>query len=138
MDGKLPELFVDKRRLTQVLANLLENSLRHTPKGGSVAVEAVTEGAGEDGSVRFVVRDSGEGIEPSEIKKIFESFYQPASPGSQRGRLGLGLSISQEIVESHGGRIWVESEGRGKGAAFFFTIPVRKPAAEKKPAPGRK
>jgi signal transduction histidine kinase len=138
VDGKLPELFVDKRRLTQVLANLLENSLRHTPKGGSVSVEAVTEGAGEDGSVRFVVRDSGEGIEPSEIKKIFESFYQPASPGSQRGRLGLGLSISQEIVESHGGRIWVESEGRGKGAAFFFTIPVRKPAAEQKSAPGRK
>ncbi|MBI3298741.1 MAG: hybrid sensor histidine kinase/response regulator [Elusimicrobia bacterium] len=118
----LPKILADKRRLTQILSNLLENALRHTAKGGSVKVSAEKDEAG----VRFAVRDTGEGIDPSEIQKIFESFYQPTGTHAARGRLGLGLSISKEIVHSHGGRIWVESEGKGKGAAFLFTIPSKK------------
>jgi len=129
----LPRLFADKRRLTQVLCNLLENALRHSAKGGKVTVSVGQDGgAGE--AVQFAVKDTGEGIEPSEIKKIFESFYQPASAGGARGRLGLGLSISQEIVQSHGGKIWVHSDGKGKGATFFFTVPV-KPAGSGAPPP---
>jgi signal transduction histidine kinase len=119
--GALPSIQADKRRLSQVLANLLENALRHTRKGGSVRVEAECA----SGEVRFAVRDTGEGIPPQDIRKIFESFYQSSSSG-QGGRLGLGLSISREIVQSHGGRIWVESEGLGKGSTFFFTIPATK------------
>ncbi|HVE13184.1 MAG TPA: hybrid sensor histidine kinase/response regulator [Elusimicrobiota bacterium] len=117
----LPMIHADKRRLTQVLGNLLENALRHTPKGGKVSVKAIRA----DKEVQFAVIDTGEGIKPEELQKIFESFYQPQTQGGQHGRLGLGLSISREIVQSHGGRIWVASEGLGKGATFFFTVPVK-------------
>lgn len=118
----LPRIQADRRRLTQVLGNLLENALRHTSKGGAVTVSAVKH----EGAVRIGVSDTGEGIDPSEIQKIFESFYQPQSSHAARGRLGLGLSISKEIVHSHGGKIWVESAGKGKGASFYFTIPADK------------
>ena len=116
----LPQIEADKRRLGQVLANLLENALRHTQKGGQVSVIVESR----EGNVEFAVQDTGEGIAPEEIGKIFESFYQ--SSGSNQGRLGLGLSISKEIVQGHGGRMWVESKGLGKGATFFFTVPAAK------------
>ena len=128
VEPDLPSINADKKRVSQVLNNLLENALRHTAKGGAVSVHVSRTPAGE---VRFAVKDTGEGIAPDEITKIFESFYQTAGDGGARGRLGLGLSIAREIVGIHGGRIWVESEGRGKGATFFFTVPVQKPA----PAP---
>ncbi len=115
----LPLVCADKRRLAQVLANLLENAIRHTSKGGHLSVRARRAG----GMVEFAVRDTGEGIEPAEAAKIFQSFYQ-GSGTAGGGRLGLGLSIAKEIVESHKGRIWVESQGRGKGATFLFTIPA--------------
>ncbi len=114
----LPTLSADKKRLVQVFNNLMENAIRHTPKGGTVAVGAARDGA----AVRFWVRDNGDGIAPADLERIFESFYQ--GTGSSGGRLGLGLSISREIVHGHKGRIWVESPGPGKGAAFLFTIPV--------------
>jgi signal transduction histidine kinase len=114
----LPTVAADKKRLVQVLNNLLENAVRHTQKGGTVAVGAEREGA----SVRFWVRDTGDGIAAADLERIFESFYQ--GTGSSGGRLGLGLSISREIVHSHKGRIWVESPGPGKGATFFFSIPA--------------
>ncbi|MEK9144658.1 MAG: ATP-binding protein [Elusimicrobiota bacterium] len=116
----LSPVLADKRRLTQVLGNLLENALRHTPKGGGVTVLVERQ----DREVRFAVRDTGDGIAPEELRKIFESFYQSNAPGGQHGRLGLGLSIAKEIVSSHGGRLWVESQGLGKGATFYFTIPA--------------
>ena len=71
----------------------------------------------------FSVQDTGEGIAPEEHEKIFQSFCQ-GSGQKERGRLGLGLSISKEIVESHGGAIRVESPGPGKGATFSFTLPA--------------
>jgi signal transduction histidine kinase len=114
----LPTISADKKRLVQVLNNLLENAIRHTPKGGTITVKAERDGA----AVRFSVRDNGDGIAPADLERIFESFYQGA--GSSGGRLGLGLSISREIVHSHKGRIWVESPGPGKGATFLFTIPA--------------
>ena len=120
LSDALPAIQADKRRLTQVLGNLLENALRHTPKGGRVVV-SVTQT--REGMIQYSVKDTGEGIDPEEAKKIFESFHQAGGKDAQKGRLGLGLSISQEIVHSHGGQIWVESEGLGKGAAFHFTVP---------------
>ena len=98
---------------------------RHTPKGGTVTVSAERAMEGTVDSVRFAVRDTGDGIAPEEVGKLFQSFYQGES-ASGGGRLGLGLSISREIVDSHGGRIWVESEGLGKGAAFLFTVPTKR------------
>ncbi|MFH2204285.1 MAG: ATP-binding protein [Elusimicrobiota bacterium] len=118
VEKDLPKINVDKRRLSQVLGNLLENALRHTQKKGSVRVCVARNKRG----LLFSVQDSGEGIEPQDLKRIFESFYQSSGKGSQ-GRLGLGLSISREIIHSHGGEIWVESKGHGKGASFLFTIP---------------
>jgi histidine kinase len=114
----LPTLSADKKRLVQVLNNLLENAIRHTPKGGTITVRVERDGS----AARFAVVDTGDGIAPGEVGKIFESFYQGA--GGAGGRLGLGLSISREIVHSHKGRIWVESPGLGKGASFLFTLPA--------------
>jgi signal transduction histidine kinase len=114
----LPTLSADKKRLVQVLNNLLENAIRHTPKGGAIVVRVERDGA----DVRFAVIDNGDGIAPADQTRLFESFYQGA--GGTGGRLGLGLSISREIVHSHKGRIWVESPGLGKGATFLFTLPA--------------
>ncbi|MFA5162140.1 MAG: hybrid sensor histidine kinase/response regulator [Elusimicrobiales bacterium] len=118
----------DRRRLTQVLLNLLENAVRHTPRGGAITVTVEPAGADE---VSVSVRDSGEGIDPVVLPKLFRSFYQGEPGGSsQKGRLGLGLSIAKEIITSHSGRIWVESEGSGKGAAFNFTLPAASAAED--------
>jgi signal transduction histidine kinase len=114
----LGTLSADKKRLVQVLNNLLENAIRHTPKGGRIVVRVEREGP----NVRFAVADNGDGISPADQERLFESFYQGA--GGAGGRLGLGLSISREIVHSHKGRIWVESPGLGKGATFLFTLPA--------------
>ena len=118
----------DKRRIGQVLMNLLENGIRHTQRGGKITVFVTPE----DDSVCVSVQDTGEGIDPEVLPKLFQSFYQPAGGKSPHGRLGLGLSISKEIVQSHEGKIIVESEGVGKGSAFKFTIPFAKepPPAE--------
>ena len=120
----LPQISADKKRIAQVLNNLLENAIRHTLKGGQVKVLVTSK----DGEVQFAVRDTGEGIAPEEVGKIFQSFYQ-GKGGSGGGRLGLGLSIAKEIVESHKGRLWVESPGLGKGATFLFTVPAASPKA---------
>jgi len=114
----LPDITADKRRLTQVLNNLLENAIRHSSRGGTITVLVNKKGP----EVQIAVRDSGEGIAADEVGKIVESFYQ--GHGKEGGRLGLGLSIAKEIVEAHKGRLWVESPGLGKGATFFYTVPA--------------
>jgi signal transduction histidine kinase len=118
IEPSLPNITADRKRLTQVLNNLLENAIRHTSRGGRITVLVNRKG----GEVQLAVRDSGEGIAPDEVGKIFDSFYQGSS--KEGGRLGLGLSIAKEIVEAHKGRLWVESPGLGKGATFFFTVPA--------------
>ncbi|MHB2025204.1 MAG: sensor histidine kinase [Elusimicrobiota bacterium] len=112
----LPEITADKGRIAQVLTNLLENAIRHTTRGGRIAVRAASR---VDGAV-VSVSDTGEGIASEELSRIFESFYQGSGNG---GRLGLGLAISKEIVEAHHGQIAVESDGPGRGATFRFTLP---------------
>lgn len=114
----------DKRRISQVILNLLENAIRHTQRGGKIVVR-VEKAPDEDGVCVSVI-DNGEGIPPDVLKNLFQSFYQPPGSKSPHGRLGLGLSISKEIVQSHNGRIWVESEGVGKGSSFKFIIPFAK------------
>ncbi|HEX2067062.1 MAG TPA: ATP-binding protein, partial [Candidatus Thermoplasmatota archaeon] len=94
--------------------------------GGTVKVR----GAAAPTSIEVAVRDSGRGLEPDEMARLFRPFSQVHAPGEapERG-VGLGLYISKGIVEAHGGRIRAESEGRGKGTAFLFEIPLRGPAA---------
>ena len=108
----------DQTLFREGIKDLLENAIRHTPKGGVLSVKVERDGS----DVRFAVIDNGDGIAAADQSRLFESFYQGA--GGAGGRLGLGLSISREIVHSHKGRIWVESPGLGKGATFLFTIPA--------------
>ena len=124
----------DRRRIGQVLLNLLENAIRHTQRGGKITIFVSPLGE----AVCVSVQDTGEGIDPEVLPKLFQSFYQPAGGKSPHGRLGLGLSIAKEIVQSHDGKILVESEGVGKGSAFKFVIPFAKepPPAEPVKADG--
>lgn len=121
-------VLADKRRISQVILNLLENAIRHTPRGGKITVRV--KKCNEEDSVCVSVIDTGEGIPPEVLQNLFQSFYQPPGSKAGHGRLGLGLSISKEIVQAHNGRIWVESEGVGKGSTFSFTIPFAKESTE--------
>ncbi len=121
-------VLADKRRISQVILNLLENAIRHTPRGGKITVRV--KKTDDEDSVCVSVIDTGEGIPPDVLKNLFQSFYQPPGSKAGHGRLGLGLSISKEIVQAHNGKIWVESEGVGKGSTFSFTIPFAKEVAE--------
>ncbi|MBP9089226.1 MAG: hybrid sensor histidine kinase/response regulator [Kofleriaceae bacterium] len=107
----------DRARINQVFANLLGNAIKFTPAGGSITVSAVSDGK----DVTCTVRDTGPGIPADMIETIFTRFTQVVA--NAHDGLGLGLHIAKSIVESHGGRIWVESQ-LGHGCAFHFTIPA--------------
>lgn len=113
-----PDLRVqaDWERAGQALGNLVANAVKHTPPGGEILVSSVPDGQ----VVRFVVRDSGPGLEPEDLPRVFDRFWKK-DPGGKQGA-GLGLYIAKGIVEAHGGRIWVESEP-GNGATFTLTLP---------------
>jgi PAS domain S-box-containing protein len=115
------KIAADERRLKQVMFNLLSNSAKFTPDGGSIKVEA---SKGEKELV-ISVSDTGIGMTPQEQKRLFEAFYQAS--GGIKGKTpgtGLGLAITKSIVEKHGGKIWMESEGPNKGSKFTFTLPL--------------
>lgn len=116
----LPEILIDSERMVQVLGNLVTNSLRHTPSGGSITVTAHPKGK----AVELRVRDTGSGIAQDDLTRIFERFYR-ADPSrhSESGESGLGLAIAKSIVEAHGGTIGAESEV-GKGTSMIITLPV--------------
>lgn len=123
----LPILIGDQERIGQVLANLLSNAVKFSPDGGCIHVSAMPwrrSGRKASPEVIVSVRDQGPGIDPVHHSKIFEKFGQVEGVGGRaRGGTGLGLSISRQIVEHHGGAIWVESE-LGQGSCFRFTLPV--------------
>lgn len=110
----------DRKRIVQVLTNLISNALKSTQKGGTVLVAASRAATPQPGVV-IGVRDTGHGIAKEDLKKIFDKFVQVESAEPREG-VGLGLAIVSEIVSLHGGRIWAESEP-GKGATFYFTLP---------------
>jgi len=110
----LPTLDVDPARIREVVSNLLANALRHTPRDGRVEVSAQLA----SGEVEVTVRDTGSGIPPDQLDRIFDRFYRsPDSPGS-----GLGLPIAKSLVEAHGGTITATSTG-GTGTTITFTLP---------------
>jgi signal transduction histidine kinase len=110
-------VYGDRDRLLQVLTNLVDNALKFTPAGGTVTVRSEQR----DHEIRFSVSDTGPGIPPADRDRVFEPYWR-ASHTAQPGA-GLGLAIAKQIVEQHGGRIWVESE-EGQGSTFIFTIPA--------------
>ncbi len=116
----LPIGFGDEQRLTQVLLNLVGNAIKFTDTG-EVRITAATV----NGHFTVAVTDTGPGIPPEELKRVFEQFHQVDNSNTKKkGGTGLGLAIAKQIVEMHGGRVWVESEP-GKGATFQMQLPVR-------------
>ncbi len=114
-------VMADHQRIVQVVTNLISNSLKSTPPGGTVVV-AAARAAVPDPCALIGVRDTGPGISKKDLDRIFERFVQLDNGGRREG-VGLGLSIVKEFVALHKGRIWAESE-QGKGATFYFTIPL--------------
>lgn len=110
------------RLRNEVLGNLLSNAFKFTPRGGRIVVRA----SGVEGARRVEVEDSGEGIPPDQLPRVFEKYYQHRSQARSQGA-GLGLAIARDIVEGHGGRIGATSEV-GTGTTFWFTVPRRKAA----------
>jgi signal transduction histidine kinase len=120
-DGDAPDVAVDRDRIAEVLANLLENALRHTAAGGSVTLSATRAGD----AALVSVADTGEGLEPAELELIFERFYRSdRSRSRDRGGTGIGLTIARALVEAHGGRLWAESDGPGTGTRLLCRLPA--------------
>jgi len=120
MEEGLPLVHADRAKVRQVFLNLLSNSAKFTPDGGKLKIKAVRE----DNWCRVSVVDNGTGIKEEDQKGIFEPYHQLDNPLAKEKRgTGLGLTIARQIVERHGGRIWVESE-YGKGSRFSFTLPL--------------
>jgi len=114
----VPPVRADRARIEQVLLNLIHNAIKFTPADGVITVGAVAT----DGMVRIAVRDTGTGVPPDELPRLFERFYK-ADKARRSDGTGLGLAIAKHIVQAHGGTIWAESEP-GKGAIFSFTLPL--------------
>jgi signal transduction histidine kinase len=120
-ENDVPVIEVDGDRITEVLANLLANALRHTPPGGTVSVSA----ARRADVVVFEVADTGEGIATEHLERVFERFYR-VDPARARasGGSGIGLAIARAIVEAHGGTVAADSDGPGRGATFTVRLPA--------------
>ncbi len=139
----LDPVWMAPEKISRVLSNLVENAIRHTPAGGTIEVSAALEPGQPAEAVRVSVRDTGEGIPPDDLPRVFDRFYRgdaartraPASgqpqprgraPAGTSGGAGLGLAIARAVVEAHGGRIWAESEA-GRGTRLQFVLPRRAP-----------
>jgi len=122
--GDIPSVRVDRRLIKRVVANLLNNAIRHTPTGGKI--EVAINFLPDKGSLYFSVRDNGNGLAPEYHRKIFNKFEQVElkKKGVMTGDSGFGLALCKIAVEAHGGKIWVESEGKDNGCTFSFIIPV--------------
>jgi signal transduction histidine kinase len=115
----------DRRLVKRVIANLLNNAIRHTSSGG--AIEITAKPIQDNGNFHISVKDSGNGLAPEYHHKVFDKFEQVKLKKARVavGASGLGLAFCKLAVEAHGGKIWVESDGEGKGANFQFTLPVK-------------
>ncbi|HLK05610.1 MAG TPA: ATP-binding protein [Candidatus Acidoferrum sp.] len=119
----LPDIAADRRRLTEVLQNLIDNAIQYTPSGGQIMVSGEANG----NEVVVTVSDTGIGIPQADQPRIFERFYRVDVARSREvGGTGLGLAIAKHLMEAHGGKLWVESEV-GRGSQFHFSVPMFDP-----------
>lgn len=124
----IPQIHIDPNRVIQVLNNLIGNSIKFTPQNGKIMIEASLNN--EKQEVEVSVTDTGVGIPKEALAKVFSKFYQVEQRNSSDILgTGIGLCVSKEIVELHGGRIWVESE-YGHGAKFAFSLPLKQPQTQ--------
>ena len=120
LEDDLERIDADRFRLTQVLSNLVKNSLQHTPAGGAITVSVTPTESG----LIFAVSDNGPGIDREDLPFIFERFYRTdKSRTRSTGGTGLGLAIARTLVNAGGGHIWAESEA-GEGTTISFTVPT--------------
>ena len=119
IDPAIPALLIDANRIEQVLLNLLANAIRHTPEGGRIELHADRT---SDSEVMLSVCDTGSGLAPEDVERVFERFYC-ADPAREGAGAGLGLAIAKALVEAHGGRIWAENRPQG-GACFKIVLPI--------------
>jgi signal transduction histidine kinase len=118
--GDLPAIVADRVKLKRILSNLISNSLKFTPRGGEIRLSVRPK----PGGIRIEVADNGIGIQSDLLEKVFERFYQIESAYTREtGGIGMGLTIARELVEMHGGRLWAESPGLGKGSIFIVELP---------------
>jgi two-component system phosphate regulon sensor histidine kinase PhoR len=115
---EMPLVLVDFQRMGQVLMNLVHNAIKFTPPGGKIVASAYVQ----DDKVVFFIKDTGVGISPEALERIFERFYKTDRSRSGGGT-GLGLSIARHLVEAHNGQIWAESIV-GEGSTFYFSVPI--------------
>ena len=117
----LPDIEADELKVKEVMYNLLSNAVKFTPEGGKIGMRAKKA----DSEIEVVVWDTGVGIAPENMGKIFEGFFRVDTPYSRVTEgTGLGLPISRKLVELHGGKLSVESEGLNKGTSIRFTLPI--------------
>ncbi|MXZ90420.1 MAG: response regulator [Chloroflexi bacterium] len=119
----LPRVLADRRRIEQVLSNLLTNAARYSPESSIIRVSAALE----DVHVAISVADDGVGVSPEQLPYLFRRFFRAEGDEADGVGAGLGLAVCKGIVEAHGGRIWAESDGPGRGARFTFTLPAAEP-----------
>jgi two-component system phosphate regulon sensor histidine kinase PhoR len=129
-DETVPAVWADPALTERVLINLLHNAIKFTPSGGRITLGAARHADG----VIFEVADTGVGLAPEELTRIFERFYK-ADKSRASGGTGLGLAIAKHIVQAHGGRIWADSAGEGHGSTFHFVLPLAPASAEPSAAP---
>jgi PAS domain S-box-containing protein len=129
LEPQLPEVFLDENRINQVVTNLVNNALKFTPPGGKIVVGAASASSGPD-AVRVFVSDTGRGIPQDEQSRIFDRLYQvKAGDATTEQGVGLGLYLCRELVQLHGGNVWVDSEP-GCGSTFSFVLPRNQPACQ--------
>ena len=121
----LPRVLADRRRVEQVLTNLLSNAARHSPESSEIRVSAAMEGV----HVAISVADDGVGVSTERLPYLFRRFFRSETDQPDGVGAGLGLAVCKGIVEAHGGRIRAESDGPGRGATFTFTLPASEEAA---------
>jgi signal transduction histidine kinase len=124
MEDALPAVSVDAASITEVIYILLDNASKYAPRGTTIAVRATRE---DERQVRITVSDEGPGIPEHLRERVFEKFFRvPAreSHDPNRGGIGLGLPIARRLVETQGGRIWIETPASGRGTAVAMTVPT--------------
>ena len=124
-NGEALPVQADADRTGRVVMSLVHNAIKFTPPSGSIQVSTQRR----DGEALISVRDSGAGLALDELDRVFERFYK-SDPSRSGAGAGLGLSIARHTVRQHGGRIWAESPGLGRGATFSVALPLREPARQ--------
>ncbi len=118
---------VDAERIREVFDNLVSNAIKYSPKGKTIWVRVCRAQSSDDGApvIRFSVRDEGQGLTEEDMKRVFGRFQRlSAIPTGGESSTGLGLSIAKQLIELHDGKVWVESEGKDKGATFVVELPI--------------